>query len=168
MLRIRLSIPHSWRSMLSSEWTPSPNPALRSGIEIAFSGDEKMDLLNVPSKAMYRALILGRDHTGTAFLHWSHSQDPTFRVQGMEEWRDINRSIYQATRETKLQALHFRILNRIVPCNAFLQRIRIKDSDSCDQCGTADTLPHFFFECPSVATFRQKVFAWLEQGMTCS
>lgn len=164
MLRIRLSIPHAWRRMLSINWSPPPNPALRSGIELTLSGEEKMDVLNVPSKAMYQALVLARNHASAAFLHWSDSQNQDFRVQSMEEWKEINRGIYRATRETKLKALQFRIMNRIVPCNEFLRCICIKDNDTCDQCGGVVTLAHLFFACPSVAAFRRAIFAWLDQG----
>lgn len=123
-----------------------------------------MDILSASSKLMYKALISGKKHTSTAFLHWSHSQDPALRVGHLEEWSDITRNIYKATRETKLQALHFRILNRIIPCNSFLTRIRIKQSPACDHCGAEDTITHFFYSCPVVASFRRGVFAWLDQG----
>lgn len=123
-----------------------------------------MDILNASSKLMYKALVYGKNHTSTAFLHWSHSQDPSLKVQDSGEWSDITRNIYRATRETKMQALHFRILNRFVPCNAFLKRIRVKGSASCDHCDGEDTILHFFYSCPRVAAFRRSAFAWLDQA----
>lgn len=164
MLHLRLSIPHAWRAMLSPNWVDPPNPGRRLGIELDLPGEERMDILFASSKHMYKALIHGMKHTSTAFLHWTHSQDPSIRVSGSEEWTDIARNVYRATRETKLQTLHFRILNRIVPCNAFLKRMKIKPSDACEQCGAEDTISHFFYGCSTVASFRQGVFARLEQG----
>lgn len=68
MLRLRLSVPHSWRNMITANWVDPPNPALRSGIEIALPDAEKMDIVNTPSKAMYKAIIQGKNHTSTAYL----------------------------------------------------------------------------------------------------
>lgn len=166
MLRIRSSIPIAWRRKLSNNWTEPPNLAnlaSRSGILIALPGEDRIDILNVTPKAMYKALVHGKNHVSTSYLHWLHNQDPSLRIRDPTEWAETTRSVYRATRETKLQTLHFRILNRIVPCNSFLKRIRIKESDSCSHCGDIDSLDHFFFSCPSVALFRQSVFAWLLQ-----
>lgn len=69
-------------------------------------------------------------------------------------------STYRATRETKLQSLHFKIMNRVIPCNSYLKQLRIKASDECELCGQVDTLVHFLFECPIVQTFWTAVCAW--------
>lgn len=68
----------------------------------------------------------------------------------MEEWRETNLNVY---REMKLQSLHFKIMNRILPCNKYLKQIHIKSSDACNLCGQVDSMLHFLFECPSVKTF---------------
>lgn len=70
--------------------------------------------------------------------------------------------MYRATRETKLQSLHFKIINRVVPCNKFLKQIRVKNSDLCDLCNQEDSLPHFFFECSSVGNFLASICRWFD------
>lgn len=159
MLRLRLSVPHSWRRMLTQDWRSPPDVTSRSGIMIALPGENRMDILNASPKAMYKALIRGKNHLSTAFLHWTHYLEPDLRIADEVEWAEITRSIYKATRETKMQTLHFRILNRIVPCNAFLARIRVKNSDVCERCDEVDSLAHFFYYCPTVSSFRRSAFA---------
>lgn len=44
--------------------------------------------------------------------------------------------MYRATRETKLQSLHFKRMNRVVPCREFLKQIRLADMDACKFCGS--------------------------------
>lgn len=39
------------------------------------------------------------------------------------------------------------LIFRIIPCNSFLSRIRIRDSDLCEYCKEPDTLTHFFICC---------------------
>lgn len=102
---------------------------------------------------MYSAFILEPNSCSTAIKRWSDLNDSLQQVQNMEEWNELNLSIYRATRETKLQSLHFKILNRILPCHKFLQQICIKPSDSCDQFGRSDSIIHFLLECPSVQSF---------------
>lgn len=34
-----------------------------------------MDVLFASPKLMYKALLRGKKHTSTAFLHWTHTQD---------------------------------------------------------------------------------------------
>lgn len=78
----------------------------------------------------------------------------------------MNLCVCSATRETKMQSLHFRIVNRVLPCNKFLKQIRIKDSEACYNCGQVDTILHFLLECPSVKRFWSMVCQWFD-GVEC-
>lgn len=49
-------------------------------------------------------------------------------------WSAIYRNPYKAVRDTKLQAFHFRIVHRFLPCNAFQKKIRIRRDDQCSFC----------------------------------
>lgn len=89
--------------------------------------------------------------------------DQAFRINDLEEWNDACLSVPRASRETKLQALHFKIINRIVPCKKFLHQIKIADADTCDLCGQEDTLMHFFCECPHNRPFWDSVFSWFSR-----
>lgn len=162
MLSIRLSIPLEWRQSISANWTPTPNLDVRPRVHILLPGEQPMDVLNLSPKQLYRAYISLYNHTSTALGRWQDSPDPRLRINGMEEWKELASNVYKATRETKLQALHFKILNRIIPCGTYLRQIRIIQSDSCTFCGGQDSLLHFFLECAENRPFWQAVFAWFE------
>lgn len=162
-LQLRLSIPLNWRQALSDSWTEPPRPTSISGIDILLPGSEPSDVSSSGSKAMYGALVSKPDSQSTAFRSWSGMDGSPLQIESMEEWKEINLSIYRATRETKLQSLHFKTLNRVLPCNQFLKQIRIKESDACDLCGESDTILHFLLECPTVRTFWNAVCAWFDR-----
>ena len=59
----------------------------------------------------------------------------------------------QATGETKLRNMYFKILHNIYPTNLLLHRMKIKASPNCDYCGDIDHIIHMFFSCPSLKSF---------------
>ena len=67
---------------------------------------------------------------------------------------------FEVTKETKLLTLQWKILHCIYPTNIFLQKIGIKNSVLCENCGVRDTLEHFFVEC---LTSKQ---VWMEVDKT--
>lgn len=160
MLSLRLSVPLAWRQSLSANWSPTPDPSARSGAQIKLPGEQPADVLNVSPKQIYRAFISMMDHTSTAFGRWRDSPDFELGIASEEEWRDVAANVYKATRDTKLQTFHFKIINRIIPCGTYLQQIRISQSDTCALCGHSDTLHHFFYDCPSNVSFWQSIFRW--------
>lgn len=121
-----------------------------------------MDVLNVSPKQLYRAFITKMGHTSTAYGRWRDSCELDLRIVDTDEWRDVSTNVYRATRETKLQALHFKIINRIIPCGTYLQQIRILQNDSCALCGLQDSLSHFFYDCTQCKSFWQAVCGWFE------
>lgn len=68
--------------------------------------------------------------------------------------------VYKATRETKLQSFHFKVLHRIIPCNVYLKQIRIKDAEWCQFCDESDTIVHFLFICAKIQPFWKAVSTW--------
>lgn len=159
-LKLGLSIPVAWRRALTPAWRKPPLPPSLSGILLVLPGEETVDILAANPKTMYRAFILQTKSESTALKRWSDPASQPLQISSGEEWSEVNLSVYRATRETKLQSLHFKIINRVVPCNQFLKQIRIKNSDSCDLCGQVDSMLHFFFECPSVQTFWSSLCGW--------
>ena len=58
------------------------------------------------------------------------------------------------TKNTYLQAFHFRLISRIVPTKRFLHIVGISENNLCSFCSTSiETLPHLFWDCESTQRF---------------
>lgn len=161
-LQIRLAIPLAWRQALTADWREPPLPPSLSSVDITLPGEQPLDIVIAGPKLMYKALILQKGTRTMALQRWSDTASAPLYIKDEEEWREMNLNVYRATRETKLQSLHFKIMNRILPCNKYLKQIRIKGSDACERCGQVDSMTHFLFECPSIKIFWQALCRWFD------
>lgn len=159
-LQIRLSIPLHWRAAISSNWQPGPPPAPISGILVNLPGEEPRDLASVSSKAVYSTITLAKDHHSTAFTRWSQEPSDSLRVNDEMEWSSICVSPFKSVRETKIQSLQYKVINRVIPCNSYLKQLRIRENDLCSFCNKPDSIAHFLFLCPIVQGFWANVCAW--------
>ena len=55
-----------------------------------------------------------------------------------------------ATKETRLRILHWKILMNLYPTCIVLRRMKLRNSDLCQNCNVQDTMEHFFFSCSLV------------------
>lgn len=96
---------------------------------------------------------------------WWNEVFPINAEDQQEYWASVYRNPYKAARDTKLQAFHFRIVHRFLPCNKFLKNknIHINRDDRCSFCPASDTLEHFMFYCPMVVAFRGEVTSWFSR-----
>ena len=60
---------------------------------------------------------------------------------------------YNATKESRLRLLHFKILHNIFPSNILLNRMGIKETELCDFCGEKDVIEHMFIHCSRLKGF---------------
>lgn len=148
------SSPHLIRGRHSSTWRSTHGYP-----------DQPTDI-TVGPKIMYKAFVLDTNRQTTAYQHWTDVGSHPIHIVDDEDWSESNLSAYRTTRETKLHSLHFKVVNRILPCNKFLKQIRIKSSDVCDLCGQEDNISHFLFECLTVRTFWKSLCRWFE-GVEC-
>lgn len=73
-------------------------------------------------------------------------------------------AMQKITSSTYLQALHYRLVNRILPTNTFLLRAGLSESSLCTFCDSAnETLGHLFSNCQKVRAFFIKIKALLGQ-----
>ncbi len=49
--------------------------------------------------------------------------------------------------------IEYIIIQNIIPCNKWLNNIKIKNSPVCDYCNNVDDLPHYCIRCPKEAEF---------------
>ena len=66
------------------------------------------------------------------------------------EYYDI---VTNATKESRLRLLHFKILHNIYPTNILLSKMKVKHSNLCETCQVPDYIEHFFYECSPIYKF---------------
>ena len=76
-----------------------------------------------------------------------HVEESWTKIYNQKFDNEIWRIPSQATSETKLISLQWKILHMIYPTNTLLNKMGIKDTNVCAYCNEIDTLEHFFFEC---------------------
>ena len=54
------------------------------------------------------------------------------------------------TSETRLRILHWKIAMAIYPTAVILYKMKLKQNELCEKCGTRENLEHFFFHCKTL------------------
>jgi hypothetical protein len=80
------------------------------------------------------------------------------------DWTNIYKT-YATLQDTKLKSFQFKIINNILPCNLYLNRIKRSDTDKCPTCNKLDDLNHYLMKCDETATIWRQLTRWW-QGLT--
>lgn len=164
-LKIRLSIPLHWRSSITQGWQSLVVLSAVTGNVISLPGEDPKDVALINSRSAYTALISNGGATSTAYARWMEEEEDILRINSVDEWRDICTNSFRTVRETCIQSLQYKILDRILPCNKYLKQLRIRDTDTCSYCSQIDSIPHFLFNCPGVQSFWSNICDWFEKNM---
>lgn len=158
LLQIRSAIPCSWKRKIvpQAHQDPTIKPHFYSSKGILTT------IIGKSSKFIYYLLVHFLKPMVTSQVKWNEVF-PVNTQEHPEYWETIYKTPYKAVRDTKLQAFHFRVVHRFVPCNKFLKNIRITRDDTCSFCPSQDTIEHFLFACPVVVSFWKKVVDWLDR-----
>lgn len=92
---------------------------------------------------------------------WTRDLAENFADSGLD-WESIYTNPYRSSRETKLQSFSFKVTHRLIPCNYYLHKLRIKESEQCSFCPATGTIKHFMCECPDVQQFWDRLTSWLD------
>lgn len=152
-MRLRMGIPLHWRSVISSGFRAASCPTH----DIQFSSGTILSVITTSSKRLYSEIVAQKRGLISSQRRWEGMVD----ISGQEEWRDIYCRTFTSARETKIQALQFRIVHRTITCNKLLLQYRLREDDKCSQCEQPDTLEHFFYQCTTVRTLWRLVLAWI-------
>jgi hypothetical protein len=91
---------------------------------------------------------------------WCSDIDVEYSVK---TWQKINEKQFKCTIETKLRNFYFKLFHRILPCNEFLYRIGVIETDLCTFCEEAiETIYHYMCSCPLVVMFWQELLSWIK------
>ena len=78
--------------------------------------------------------------------------------------QEVNwKTVYASLRDTPIQyrSTRYKIVSRIAVTNSLLNKMNIKDSDSCENCAEKESLEHKFWHCERVQTFWNSMKRWL-------
>ena len=64
----------------------------------------------------------------------------------------------EATKESRLRLLHFKILHNIYPTNILLNRMGLKETEKCEHCDHIDFIEHLFIHCTRLNGYWDHVF----------
>ena len=78
--------------------------------------------------------------------------------------KSVNTLPYRVTKLTILQALQYKIINKIVNCNYWLHKLKILETPKCRFCHKAETIEHFFFDCAITKQFWRAFLTWWKAG----
>ena len=121
------------------------NPIFLRGKKILFCD---LEVGKIGRKGFYS--LLNRNVESHVEGYWSKQLGHTFTTS---YWL----TAFNATVETRLHILHWKILMRIYPTSVLLFKMKIKQSEECATCRVKDTLQHFFYHCASVQDVWGKV-----------
>jgi hypothetical protein len=75
------------------------------------------------------------------------------------EWKNIF-TTPKVIRNTKIRAFQYKLLYNLIPCNAYLKKIKRSITDKCDTCQELDDITHYIYECHEVKTFWDSFARW--------
>lgn len=131
------------------------------GLYILGPENKAVDLGNLSTKELYMALMMKKKCKVSARVSWIKEFEDYDGIESELKWDYWYFLPYLLTREVRLQSFQFRVLHRTIPCNEYLQRIRIRESKTCSFCNDWDDLVHFFYYCPATVDFWDSLALWL-------
>lgn len=142
-------IPRDWFAVLS-------NPNIRVSMQIYVHKGTKVsdgmtDFNQSTAKEIYDILSANSEYVPSSITKWRKTYPFEENLEFIGNWRKW--FPLKVTREVKLQNFQYRILNKTIPCRAFLSQIKAVPSPDCQECGVRDDVLHFLFECPKAQEF---------------
>ena len=137
------AIPREWKEVIRQ----SPRLKLsRSDLtDINIKLDEKLVPIQlVTTSHIY--ITLSESRIPTATITWAK-----YGIRP-QNWQKIYQIPYNCTSSTRLQSLHYRIINRYIPTRRYLSTRGVIGSPLCRKCFQVDDMKHFFIECEDVAS----------------
>ena len=158
-LRIRQALPQSWRNIIYTQ-------KIKKVIEnmtcnITFMDGKTKNFTYCKSNEIYSLIKnqQGINKKPTCIDRW-HSQ---YEI-AIELWPNIFFIPFRACRETYLQSFQYRLIHRIIPCNNWLYKLKVTDTNQCTYryCSSneIDDIKHFLVTCHPVLKFWDTFVTW--------
>ena len=145
------AIPNKWKTVLKitslkKSYKSIESDNVRRSITLKTTGRTLTPIENVTNKMVYNIL---RDNIKEA---------PTIENKLIEYYSgDVDASLiyslpYKITKSTTLQYFQFKITHGFYPTNAYLKKVKIQETNLCENCETEDTIEHYFVTCRTTQT----------------
>lgn len=97
-----------------------------TGCFIMDSKDKMTDLGDLRAKDIYAIFAKKKKRHISAQHKWAQILVDFEEVQREGCWTDWYMTPYRVSREVRLQAFHYKVLHRTLPCNSFLHQLKLK------------------------------------------
>ena len=150
------ALPVEWRESLNTLASTADEPFnLYNEIKLSFN-DKNVLIETVISKTIYKELRNRIITPPTAQLNFK-----THFVNDVLEWKEIYSLPFRTSLDTKSHEFQYKLLNRCLITNSFLNKIGIFPSPACSFCGEMnESLEHFFISCRYTKDFWAEVIKW--------
>lgn len=155
VLQIKQAMPGQWRKCLHDG--NYEKEEIDTNIVIKL-GSKSKSIRKIKSKDLYWKLIENRADA-LEKPACQHKWEKELHVPP-ENFELIYRLPFTCCKYTKLQSFQYKIINRVVACNYWLFRTKIKSSGKCSFCEHIDSIQHFFIHCQKTLLFWKMLYKW--------
>ena len=159
ILSLLSAIPRTWKSALRGRIVTELSQQDRFGLSLKV--DEKIISIEQVQNRHF-CQLLTEVKIPAAIARWAH-----YGIRP-RSWQNVFEIPYMCTTSTRLQSLHYRIINRFIPTRRYLSIRGVVGSQLCRRCFQVDDLKHFFFDCEDVKQIWTATFNWLREVLDVS
>ena len=153
------AIPSKWKQCVKkSKISCHTSPADGEIIVKLRKGNK--NVLSTQCKDYYKEFVNIKCERPTALYRWEEMY-----YYADFDWPVLFKIPYKFTRETDVQSLQFKIINRYIPCKENLYLWGKESSDKCGLCNEIDTIEHFFAQCSYNSVFWQGVSTLVQRAL---
>ena len=148
LLRIRQSIPHHWKQILNN------NIREDKTTDILYNKMKRYKTLKC--KTIYWQLLPlkhAMNVTPNSHKYWCEK----YKIEKFSQYLE---NAFTCIRITFMQALQYKIINKIFNCNYWLTKIKILTNANCRFCNKIETIEHYFYECNKTLDFWNIFKTW--------
>ena len=147
-LRIRQCIPHLWKQILNN------TKAEDKSMDIQYNKMKRYNTLK--SRSIYW-LLLPNKHDVSSLPNSHKYWIDKFKIDNVSNYLI---AAFTCIRITSIQALQYKIINRIFNCNHWLTKIKILNDAKCRFCNNVETIEHYFYDCDKTSEFWKILKNW--------
>jgi hypothetical protein len=153
-------IPKPWQKILKDQPILADTPVKQEKPEIK-TQQGIVQLKNISNQTLYWIMINKIKTEPVTKKKWTNELGITDN-----EWKHIFQN-NKVVRQTKIQALQYKILFKLTPCNLYLHKIGKSNTSTCKNCNEQDDIIHYFSDCNVCKSFWNAINKWWNNIHDC-